>query len=246
VAEGVVRIGTSGYQYRHWRGVFYPNDLPVRQWLAHYVRQFDTVELNATFYGLPRPEVFDAWRAQAPPGFLYALKFSRYGSHFKHLRDPERTVPAFLEMAHRLGGSLGPILAQLPPRWRVDPARLATFLDQVRGHGRWAVEFRDPSWLCEKVYRILEARGVALCLHDWLEEHPLRLTTDWTYLRFHGDHYQGSYAPAEIRNWAERIHSFVGRGVDVYGYFNNDQAGHAVADARQLLKDVAALRGSAG
>lgn len=242
MGEGLVRIGTSGYQYRHWEGVFYPDALPVRQWFAHYTRHFDTVELNTTFYRLPEPEVFDAWREQAPPGFVYALKFSRYGSHLKHLKDPERTVPAFLDRARRLGGHLGPVLVQLPPRWKVDPKRLAGFLDHVRGQGRWAVELRDRSWLCEEVYGALEERGVALCVHDWLEDHPVRLTAGWTYLRFHGDHYQGSYTSAELRDWAERIHTFSSRGVDVYAFFNNDQGAHAVRNALALRRSLGTHR----
>jgi uncharacterized protein YecE (DUF72 family) len=236
--QGQVRIGTSGYQYDHWRGVFYPPALPKARWFDHYGRTFDTVEINNTFYGLPRPETFEAWRAQAPEGFCYALKFSRYGSHLKHLKDPERALGAFLPRADVLGAHLGPILVQLPPRWSLDADRLEGFLRAAPSRYRWVVEFRDPSWLCPTVFEILRAHRAALCVHDMIEGHPRKPTTDWIYLRFHGDHYQGSYSPQFLTARAREIRSHVREGRDVYAYFNNDAEGHAVRNALDLRRYV--------
>jgi hypothetical protein len=157
--HGRLWVGASGYQYGHWRGVFYPEGLKPAAWLPYYAGHFDTVEINNTFYHLPRQEVFTAWRAQVPPGFRFGLKFSRFGSHMKKLKDPEQTVGLYLERAAGLGRCLGPILVQLPPRWGADPRRLADFLQAAPRRLRWAVELRDPSWYCEPVYRVLKEYG---------------------------------------------------------------------------------------
>jgi uncharacterized protein YecE (DUF72 family) len=235
--EGTLRIGTSGWQYAHWRGLFYPRELRTSGWFARYAEVFDTVEVNRTFYRLPERETFEAWREQAPPGFLYALKFSRFGSHMKKLLDPEDTVGLYLERAAPLEELLGPILVQLPPRWAVNVDRLARFLDVATTLGedvRWAVEVRDASWLVEPVFRALREHGAALCIHDLLPGHPALLTTDWTYLRFHGVRYGRSYAPAALDRAASLIRAWRDAGVDVYAYFNNDIGGHAVTNAQEL------------
>ncbi|MCW8139933.1 MAG: DUF72 domain-containing protein [Planctomycetota bacterium] len=238
-ARGDARVGTSGWQYRHWRGVFYPDDLRPAEWFEHYAGRFDTVEVNNTFYRLPEAATFAAWRRQAPPGFLYAVKFNRFGSHMKKLLDPEQTVGRFLERALELEHTLGPVLVHLPPRWKVQVDRLARFLDvATSGEGRrvrWAVELRDPSWLCAPVYRVLRERDVALCLHDMLPNHPDLTTAGWTYLRFHGGRwYDGAYDDAALAEAARRVEAHRARGRDVYVYFNNDLHGHAVRNAADL------------
>lgn len=232
------RVGTSGYQYDHWKGVFYPVDLPRSEWFAFYARHFDTVEINNTFYRLPEPHVFDAWRADAPAGFLYALKFSRYGTHRKRLKDPRQPLDLFVPRARRLRASLGPILVQLPPHWRVNVERLETFLAAMPGSLRWTVEFRDPSWLCEPVFELLTRYNVALCLHDMIDEHPVRITADFTYLRFHGRRYGGSYPARTLAAQARRVREYMANGLDVYAYFNNDIGGHAVRNALDLRRYV--------
>jgi len=237
-SKGQFRIGTSGYQYKHWRGLFYPRDLPGRQWFAYYAKHFDTVEINNTFYGLPSAETFSAWRKQAPQGFVYVLKFSRYGSHLKRLKDPRATIKNFLQPARRLGKFLGPILVQLPPNWRVDADRLAGFLGVAPRSVRWAVEFRDSSWLCEEIFSILQSHNAALCIHDMIKDHPRRLTADWAYLRFHGQRYGGSYAPEALAAQAEWIKQQLSAGKDVFAYFNNDAQGHAVRNAADLRSNV--------
>ncbi|MGH7927924.1 MAG: DUF72 domain-containing protein, partial [Candidatus Binatia bacterium] len=212
-------------------GVFYPEDLPQRQWFDYYAKHFDTVEINNSFYGLPSAETFSAWRKQAPPGFLYGLKFSRYGSHLKRLKDPRATIKTFLQPARRLGRLLGPILVQLPPNWRVDADRLTGFLRAAPRAVRWVLEFRDASWLCEEIFTMLQNHNAALCIHDMIKDHPLRLTADWVYMRFHGDHYGGSYAPEELVAQAGWIKQQLAGGKDVFAYFNNDAQGYAVKNA---------------
>ncbi|WP_043528186.1 DUF72 domain-containing protein [Litchfieldella xinjiangensis] len=238
--RGQLRVGTSGYQYKHWRGRFYPKDLPQTRWFDFYAEHFDTVEINNTFYNLPSAETFDAWKEAAPKGFEYVLKFSRYGSHIKRLKEPENSVNTFLEVAKRLGTHLGPVLVQLPPRWKARPDRLADFLETAPGKVRWAFEFRDAEWLNEEVFSVLREHGAALCIHDMLDEHPRTLTADWVYLRYHGEHYTGSYSSAFLRQEASRILDWLAEGRDVYAYFNNDQAGHAVHNAQALRDDILA------
>jgi uncharacterized protein YecE (DUF72 family) len=233
---GKLAVGTSGYQYDHWRGVFYPEGLPKDQWFAHYAEHFDTVEINNTFYHLPRAKTFDDWRRKAPGSFCYALKFSRYATHLKKLKDPEASVGLFMERAKRLGATLGPILVQLPPHWRADVDRLAAFLEAVPGDQRWAVEFRDPSWLCEAIYAVLRHHHAALCIHDLIPAHPRRLTADWVYLRFHGAGNGGDYSRQALAGAAQRIKRHLAEGRDVFAYFNNDAYGYAVSNAADLRR----------
>jgi uncharacterized protein YecE (DUF72 family) len=237
-SKGQVRIGTSGYQYKHWKGLFYPEKLPPKQWFAYYTKHFDTVEINNTFYGLPAAETFTAWRKKAPPRFLYALKFSRYGSHLKRLQDPRGTIKIFLQRARRLRNFLGPILVQLPPNWRANPDRLADFLKTTPRSVRWAFEFRDPSWLCEEIFAMLQTYNAALCIHDMIKDHPRRITADWVYQRFHGNHYSGSYTRQRLQEEAKWIRQQLAGAKDVYVYFNNDAQGHAITNAAELKRYV--------
>ena len=233
-----LRVGTSGFHYRHWRGTFYPKNLSSDGWLTHYATRFDTVEINNTFYHLPLARTFDAWRDAALTGFCYALKFSRYGSHVKRLKSPGGVIRRFLGRAERLHTFLGPILVQLPPNWRPHPDRLATFLKAAPRRHRWALEFRDRRWLCDEIFAILKAHGAALCVHDMIEKHPRRVTTGWVYLRFHGKQYGGSYSPQYLATRAREIQDYLADGLDVYAYFNNDRHGHAVRNALDLRRYV--------
>jgi uncharacterized protein YecE (DUF72 family) len=235
-----LRIGCSGYEYDHWRGVLYPEGLPRRAWLEHYATVFDTVEINNTFYRLPESRTFDAWRERVPSSFLFAVKLSRYGTHRKHLADPATWVPTFVERAEHLGPALGPILVQLPPRWRARPDRLEEFLAVAPAAHRWAVEVRDPSWLRDDVYEVLARHDAALCIHDLVEHHPHVVTASWMYLRFHGPRrdgpYSGAYTPQALSAAAGRIRTHLAAGRDVFAYFNNDLGGHAVHDAATLRR----------
>ena len=237
-----LRIGTSGWVYGHWRGRFYPPELPQGAWFAHYSRAFDTVEINNSFYRLPGAATFDAWREQVPPGFLYAVKASRYLTHMKKLADPEEPLGRFFERAARLGETLGPILYQLPPRWRVNLPRFEAFLAALPPGYRHVVEFRDPSWLREEVFHLMERRGVAHCLHDMRPlEVPARVTAPPVYIRFHGDPaHGGNYPPAALAGWAGHIAEWRRRGLDVFVYFNNDIGGYALDNALTLRRLLAA------
>ncbi len=237
--SGRARVGCSGWQYRDWRGPVYPPGLPQRRWFEHYATLFDTVELDSTFYRLPSEDTVRRWRDAAPPGFVYAMKLGAFGTHRMKLRDAGRWLPNHRARAELLGATLGPTLVQLPPHWHRDPARLEEFFSVAPATMRWAVEVRDPTWLHDDVYTVLERHGAALCLHDLLPRHPALLTARWTYVRFHGPRagtapYAGRYGGARLWRWAERLAGWLADGVDVYAYFNNDIGGHAVADARWL------------
>ncbi len=239
--SGVARVGCSGWVYRHWRGTVYPAELPQKRWFAHYASLFDTVEINNSFYRLPSETAAEGWAAQAPPGFTYALKLGAFGSHRMKLRDAASWLPNHLDRVQRLGPAAGPTLVQLPPRWKRNAERLDEFLTVAPKTVRWAVELREPSWLDEEVYEVLRRHGAALCIHDLLAGHPWELTTDWTYVRFHGpqalEHkYQGRYGPDGLFWMGERLGSWLAEGHDVYAYFNNDDSGYAVQDARWLAR----------
>ena len=230
-----IRAGTSGWQYRDWRGAFYPAGVPQRRWLEHYAGQFATVENNATFYRLPSRDTFVSWHDRVPGDFVMAVKASRYLSHVRRLRDPAEPVRRLLAAAAGLGGRLGPVLLQLPPDMRASPALLADCLAQFPAQVQVAVEPRHESWWTGEVRQVLTARNAALC---WADRRgspvtPLWRTADWGYLRCH----EGDGAPwprytaAVLQAWAERITAAWGPGEDAYVYFNNDPNAAAPADA---------------
>ena len=230
-------LGTSGWNYRHWREAFYPASLPASDWLAFYAERFSSVEINATFYRLPSDAALDAWREAVPPGFRFAVKASRYITHMKKLKDPAESIAAFFDKVERLGDRQGPILFQLPPRWRADPDRLDAFLAALPSGHRYAFEFRDPSWWTESVTDRLAAHGAAFCLFDLEGQSPPEtITTDFVYLRWHGSdgRYQGRYSDAALDDWATRIRGWIAAGRDVYGYFDNDAEAQAPRDAARL------------
>ncbi len=248
-----VLIGTSGWQYRDWRGGFYPPGLAQRRWLEHYASHYLTVENNASFYRLPGHATFAGWRARTPAGFVMAVKASRYLTHIRRLRDPAGPVARLLGAAAGLGPRLGPVLLQLPPTLAADPALLdaclAEFAAVAAGAGagpvRVAVEPRHPSWWCQEVREVLSARRAALC---WADRRghpvtPLWRTADWGYLRFHEGAGQPwpCYGPQALRTWAGRLRD-TWPGADVYVYFNNDPGGAAVVNSAQF----AAAAGRAG
>jgi len=234
-------VGCSGWMYKDWRGIVYPESLPARKWFEHYTSLFDTVELNNTFYRLPPVSTVESWAAQAPPDFSYALKLGAFGSHRMKLRDAARWLPNHLDRAERLGAALGPTLVQLPPRWKRNAERLDEFLSVAPATMRWAVELREQSWVHDDVFEVLRAHGAALCIHDLLPDHPWELTTDWTYTRFHGPNalerkYWGRYGARRLAPVADRLVAWLDQGMDVYAYFNNDHEGHAVKDATWLSR----------
>jgi len=242
---GRIRIGCSGWQYRHWRGVLYPAGLPVRLWLEHYADRFETVELNNSFYRLPTADAFAAWRQRTPDGFCFAVKASRYLTHRRRLREPAEPLDRFWSRAIRLGDRLGPVLYQLPPRWRRNPERLSSFLAALPSDRRQVIEFRDPSWYHAEIDVLLARSGVSRCIHDMRgSRSPLEPIGSFVYLRLHGagTRYGGRYPAMELTQWAERLAGWAAEGRDAYVYFNNDVGGHAVRDAERLRERLAALR----
>ena len=230
-----LRIGTSGWIYKHWKGVFYPERLPQARWLEFYAQTFDTVEINFSFYRLPSLKTFQNWRARVGPHFRYAVKGSRYITHLKRLLEPEEHVALFFERVAGLSDRAGPILWQLPPDFPCDEARLDHFLRVLPTNYRHTVEFRHESWLVERVFEQLARYSVALCIPERPGlAHALRLTTDWTYLRFHQGVRGGDYTPEQLDEWAKRISRWLGQGVSVWAYFNNDWRGYAVKNALEL------------
>ena len=231
-------IGTSGWHYKHWMGIFYPAGTAKSEMLEFYGRHFDTVEINNSFYRLPTDTTFDKWRERSPSPFRFAVKASRFITHMKKLKDPTSSSVKFFAAAERLGKKLGPILFQLPPRWRVNVKRLSAFLDALPGEHKYVFEFRDESWLIEEVLELLRKHNVALCIHDFEEmKIPREITADVAYVRFHGPtsaKYAGSYSKEQLRTWADRIEEWDARAV--YAYFNNDPGGAAVRNAMTLRK----------
>ena len=241
MTAGELRVGCSGWSYKDWRGVVYPAEVPQRRWFECYQELFDTVELNSTFYRLPTTTAVEGWAAAAKPNFMFALKLGAFGSHRMKLRDAASWLPNHLDRALRLGAHLGPTLVQLPPRWKRNTERLDEFLEIAPRTMRWAVEIREPSWLHDDVFDVLRKHGTALCIHDLLPSHPFELTTDWTYVRFHGPDavnrpYHGAYGVDRLCAWSRRLRSVLDGGRDVYAYFNNDWHGNAVNDAK-ILRD---------
>jgi uncharacterized protein YecE (DUF72 family) len=237
---GRILVGTSGFSYQHWRGLFYPADLPQERWLERYVSEFPTVELNTTFYRLPRGEAVERWRRETPAGFVFAAKGSRFMTHMKRLLDPALGLSRFFAPVSRLGPKLAVVLWQLPPRWGANVERLDAFLSALprrlrRAPLRHAVEFRDASWYAEPVCDVLDRHGAAFCEHDLVPLAPPRLTGGFRYLRFHGatGKYAGRYGAEALRPWASGLARWSRRG-DAFVYFNNDIGGHALEDARDL------------
>ncbi len=236
-----VYIGTSGWNYKHWRGPFYPDDLPDKDMLSFYAEHFDTVEINNTFYHLPSFKTLKTWRETVPRKFTFAVKGSRFITHMKKLKAPKTSTKKFFTRAERLEDRLGPILFQLPPHWGCDPDRLAGFLDALPSRRRYVFEFRDQSWHTEEVYDLLKKHNAAFCIYELAgKESPLEITADFTYIRLHGPTraaYAGSYPPQTLKKWARRIKEWRSHLKAIYFYFNNDPEGHAVNNARKL-KDM--------
>uniref|UniRef100_A0A7C3ZCR4 DUF72 domain-containing protein n=1 Tax=Desulfobacca acetoxidans TaxID=60893 RepID=A0A7C3ZCR4_9BACT len=235
--KGLIHIGTSGWHYDHWRGPFYPEDLPAAAYLNFYRQKFHTVEINNSFYRLPSAKAFHDWREAVPPGFIFAVKGSRYITHLKKLKDPDRSIAPLLERVRLLGDRLGPILFQLPPHWHFNEERLKNFLAVLPRDCRYALELRDPSWLNDKACRLLREFGAAFCIFELAGRiSPREVTADFVYIRLHGPKgaYQGCYDRQTLKGWAGAISEWASRGLTVFCYFDNDEAGYAALNALEL------------
>lgn len=237
MAKGKIHIGTSGWHYKHWKGTFYPDKIKSDGQFAFYAEHFSTVEINNSFYRLPDPATFIAWRKAAPQQFLFAVKASRYITHMVKLKTNKQSLRKFFSRVMKLEEKLGPILFQLPPRWKVNTERLANFLQQLPSGPRYAFEFRDHTWYTPEVLSLLKEWNCAFCIYH-LEKHlsPLEVTADFVYIRLHGpgNKYQGTYSGRSLATWATRCQKWLKEKKDVYIYFDNDQAGYAAKNAMLL------------
>ena len=243
---GDVRIGCSGWSYPHWRKRFYPEKMPAREHFAFYAQHFNTVELNNPFYRQPPRERFEAWREQAPPGFLFAVKGSRYVTHIKRLAGEKKSIDLVVDAALGLGEKLGPILFQLQANFHVDLDRLERFVGMLPTDVRFTLEFRHDSWLVPAVFELLRAHRIALCIPDNPKmPKSLEITSDFTYIRMHLPPQDLGYGQRALQPWAHRIIGWHRDGLDVFVYFNNDMEGHAIKDAKTLISLVNAKVGEA-
>src|SRR5215213_146188 len=232
-----IHIGCSGWVYRHWRGLLYPEGLPQKRWFERYAEEFDTVEINASFYRLPRAETFESWRDKAPPGFCYAVKVNRFITHLKKLAGVDEALAEFVALARRMKHRLGPLLYQLPPSLKLDLGRLEAFLKLVPADLGNVFEFRNPSWYAPETYALLDRYGASFCAHDMPGSKTERIAVGpLAYVRFHGGEgkYWGRYSDEGLLSWADWVIEQARSGRPVWCYFNNDIHGHAIEDARTL------------
>ena len=236
-----IRVGTSGWHYDDWKGRFYPQDTPKARWFEHYAEHFDTVEINNTFYHLPKQKTFENWYERAPDGFLYTVKANRYITHIKRLKDAHEALDRFLEAAGVLRERLGPILYQLPPSMHKDPERLRAFLKLLPRRQIVVFEFRHESWYADETYELLNKFGAGFCVHDMPgTPSPRVVTGNIIYLRFHGTtgRYRGNYRAVALEKWVQWVEQNITGMRAVFAYFNNDYNAYAVNNAKMLREQL--------
>ena len=236
-----IRVGCSGWVYKHWRGLFYPEGLPQTRWFGRYAEEFDTVEINASFYRVPKPETFDGWRNKAPDGFRYAVKVNRFITHLKKLVGVEEALNDFVALARKLGPTLGPLLYQLPPSMKIDLERLESFLEILPRDVASVFEFRNSSWHVPETYELLDRYGAGFVVHDMPGSKCERIAVGpLVYVRFHGGEgkYWGRYSDEGLLSWTDWLIEQARGGRTCWCYFNNDIHGHAIEDARTLKSMV--------
>jgi len=232
-----IKIGTSGWHYDHWIERFYPEDLQKNKWLTYYAEHFDTVEINNTFYHLPKAKTVENWHHIAPKNFLYAVKANRFITHIKRLNEPAEPLQRFFEIVNLLKEKLGPVLYQLPPSFHKDIGRLKNFLGLLPDTTKSVFEFRHKSWFSQDTYKLLEKHNISFCVHDMPGvKTPLIVTGDTIYIRFHGStgRYEGNYTESMLGKWADWIKKQKAR--NTYAYFNNDYNAYAVYNAKILTQ----------
>lgn len=235
-----VYIGTSGFSYPHWgKGIFYPQNLPQSKWFEYYCQHSDTVELNVSFYRLPKKETFVSWRKRAGKKFVFSVKGSRYITHIKRLKDCQKPVKRFFQNANGIKNKKDVVLWQLPPRFKANIERLNEFLKILPNGWRHAFEFRDLTWLTAKVYELLRKHNAAIVFQDY-PDWPIaeEVTADFVYLRFHGKThlYTSCYTKKDLEGWVKKVREWIKKDLDVYAYFNNDALGYAIENARDLKR----------
>ena len=235
-------IGTSGWHYEHWKKIFYPDKLSKSEWFQYYSKEFGTVEINNTFYHLPKEKTIKNWHKQSPRKFTFSVKISRYITHIKRLKEPKKSIKLFFKRIKYLEDNLGPILHQLPPTFKKDEknvSRLSKYLKALPDEYRHVIEFRHPSWFDEDVYNLLSKHNAALCIVS-MPDFPtvLKATSDFVYIRMHGGNvlYGSNYSKKELKECYSWIKRFLDDGLDVYVYFNNDARGYAIKNAKTLIE----------
>lgn len=241
---GDCRIGASGWSYQDWKGIFYPDKLPEREYLPFYAEQFSTVELNNSFYHLPKVRTMEHWVDITPKNFLFSVKGSRFITHMKKLHVDSSSIQKFFDVIQPLDEAkkLGPILFQLPGRWPLNLERLDEFIQLLPKKYNYTFEFRDESWLVPEVFQLLTENNIACCIYDFKGFlSPAVITADFTYIRFHGHRktpYVGSYSHQFLAKWSKQIQQWQQSGLDVYCYFDNTADGSALKNAKQLIQMV--------
>jgi uncharacterized protein YecE (DUF72 family) len=238
MARRKIVIGTSGWHYKHWLGTFYPAKANIKQQFEFYAKQFHSVEINNSFYKLPPPQVFEGWYQNSPKNFLFAIKANRFITHNLKLTRPSEPIARLFNSILPLKEKLGPILFQLPPKWKINADRLAAFLSALPPAYNYAFEFRNETWYHEEIYALLKQYNCAFCIYE-LAGHrsPLQLTADFVYVRLHGpteNKYQGSYTNTALKKWAKQCITWQSQKKDVFVYFDNDQEGFAAFNALTL------------
>lgn len=236
-----INIGTSGWHYLHWKGPYYPDDLSPLKFLEYYMEDFSTVEINNTFYKLPKASTLKNWKKAVPKNFVFSVKMSRYITHTKKLKDPKTPLRKFFSRIKHLKGNLGIILIQLPPHWSLNFERLNSFVKALPKGYRFAFEFRQESWLCDEVFALLKKHGHAFCIYEFDRMKTDKIiTAKFVYIRLHGPKgaYQGKYSSRALSTWAKDIKRWRRQGKEIFCYFDNDEKGYAPQNALTLIKKV--------
>jgi uncharacterized protein YecE (DUF72 family) len=232
-------IGTSGWCYDSWAGNFYPGGLNKNKWLEYYCQYFNTVEINSSFYHLPKKETFNNWALQTPDNFVFAIKASRYITHIKRLVDCLEPFKKLLDLALGLGSKLGLFLFQLPPNLKKNIIKLEDFLKIIPKNLRYVFEFRNESWFCDEVYNLLNefGAGITISSSPGFPYHEI-ITGNFCYIRMHGSAqlYSSSYSEKELQKFSAIIRQNLRKNINTYVYFNNDAFGYAIENAKMLIK----------
>ncbi|WP_347251870.1 DUF72 domain-containing protein [Legionella sp.] len=238
-------IGTSGWSYADWSGLFYPKEVKADDFLPFYAQHFDTVELNNSFYKLPSVKNVRRWYELTPSNFIFSCKANRYITHMKKLQGIEKSVDSLLTVLNEFREKLGPILFQFPPYWHYNSARLKSFIENLPKNFNYTFEFRDKSWFCQETYDLLHSHQMSLCLYDYRGyQSPEIITGNFVYLRLHGprkEAYTGSYKAQTLAEYAQKIMKWRKEGKSVYCYFDNDTKSCAPKDAIHLEEKVSRL-----
>lgn len=242
MSQSKIHIGTSGWSYKHWKGLFYPGDIKNADEFDYYKSNFSTVEINYTFYRLPSIKTFEKWKASVSDDFIFSLKASRYITHFNSLKESGDSLGHFLEKAEILEDKLGPILFQLPPQFHFNYKRLESFLKLLPASKRFVFEFRHKSWFVDDIYDLLSAYNCAFCIYELQGKlSPIQVTTDFVYVRLHGpskNKYEGDYSEEILSHWADECVDWKKESKEVFIYFDNDQHAYAPKNAKELIEMI--------